>query len=65
MDKISVNHAEEPSKVLVGSFLSRRATSTFSTNKQAKVHYSQISGGKREVLSIDDDYTNQVIDLVG
>ena len=65
MDKISLNQAGEPNKVLVGSFLSRRTTSTYSssTDKQAKVHYSQISGGKREILSIDDDPTNQVTNL--
>ncbi len=66
MEKISLSHAGDPNKVLVGSFLSRRTTSTFSsTDKQAKVHYSQISGGKREILSIDDDPTNQVADLSG
>jgi hypothetical protein len=67
MEKISLNHLAESNKVLVGSFLSRRTTSTYSssTDKQAKVHYSQISGGKREILSIDDDPTNQVIDLPG
>ena len=60
MEKISIDHPAEPNKVLVGSFLSRRTTSTYSTDKHAKVHYSQISGGKREILSIDDDPTNQV-----
>ena len=66
MEKITLNHAGEPNRVLVGSFLSRRTTSTYSsTDKQAKVHYSQISGGKREILSIDDDPTNQVTDLSG
>ena len=60
MQVISMNHPEEPNKVLVGSFLSRRTASTC-IEKHAKVHYSQISGGKREILSIDDDPTNQVV----
>ena len=73
MQKITLDHPAEPNQVLVGSFLSRgrtssafsggRTASTYSLDKHAKVHYSQISGGKREILSIDDDPTNQVIQI--